>query len=170
MPDQEQVAPSAAADFTPPTALVTLPRPNGAGHPLVCEIRALTRAQLLEFHGGNASAGTGQSEDLSDLHPDVLKAKVAEADAKVEMVVRSGAVSPTFAFRSGDAGVLWDALVMENQKALFDAILDHSGVKLQGDAEAIATFRYVQRDGLPVRDRDRVAVPNGNTASPVAIA
>lgn len=153
----ETIKASSAADFTPETALYELGRRNSEGKPLRVRVAAVRYSKISAFFGGLPSASAGE--------PQASKVD-AKRDAAWREIIREGAVEPRIRFsydEPGD-GVVWDDLDIATQLAWQNAICEHSGLKLPEEANALATFRVVERGGEPVVGAGGGGLPDGSGA------
>ena len=148
---------SPASAFTPETALYELGRKNAAGEPLFIRVRAVPRSKIAAFFNG---IPTKTADGTAD------KAAEAKNDAAWREMMRAGVIEPAIRFSASDPGdgLLWDDLDMPLQLAIQNAMLEQSGMKLPEEANALATFRAVERGGVPVRAGGDGAMPPATDA------
>lgn len=153
------LSPSAAEDFTAEEVDIELPRRNAAGKVLVVRLRTLGQVDLAEALDGMTGKRIGPAPDTSELHPDALKDMEKDENEKVERLLRRTIVSPQFSFAEGEPGVPWGSLHVQNQMAIYTAVLHSSAHQLPEGAEKALSFRYLQRGGVAVRSGGAVDLP-----------
>lgn len=144
---------SKPSDFTPEEAIVELRR-NAAGEPIRVKIRAVPFSRITAMFGGLPSAASNNDNSDANLAAEERKKREAESVERFNSMMREACVEPRVSFGPDDdvpgVTVRWDDLDKATQELWRDAIMVHSGFKLTEEADAVLSFRFVERGGVAV--------------------
>lgn len=167
---EERIGPSAAADFGPSTAIITLPELGPGGKVLRVEIRNAEFDELIPLLKGLPGGGRdtiAEKEHLAEFGQlDATLDFVKRYDEQAREIVRRWMVSPLVSFDGPkDGQIEWKQLHLRNRIAIVNAISRFSS---EGSAGVeLATFPALNARGRS--DGGGTAGPreNGDSAAPV---